>query len=625
MNIRTTFFLLVLVGAVGSYIYFLERNTDTTEQRVAKSLRAFHFDPDEVTGIGVEFGDFKCRFVQKDKVWYMETPAGALADAAAVKRLLNELEKMEHSELIRAASVAEYGAAQPQARFSILAGEENTLYEVGNLSPIGDQVYVWVANSKDVISIPSTFLDVLPKSMSDVRDHRLFLAKPDNITKIELKRPEGFVQIERRENNLWWLTQPVQTRADLAAIKYLTDRFYTARIEKFITDEKTELAIYGFGDDSSHVRLWSDLDEFPVKLILGGPLEDNPKMNYARIEGVDSVFAVSAGVDGLLKYEMAGLRERRLLTLSLDQIRAIRLEDGDRVIAMNRNEDDAWQISQPQIWKTMESRIGTLVEQWTASRVGRFVDLPVNPIDDSARGKKLYSITFSESDTISIAPSGDGAENKSGPDFYYEVYEKDYGRNKVLVHSVPDNSWCEVVPGMVKYINLDPLYYRDHEVMGIQPDEILRVSVTMGVQTSSVSREAIGEAWTVEQPGHVLNDVRLNDCLTLCEKLEAKALIELNPADLTRFDLDKPSYAITFGLTGASGISRTLLLGRTLDDGSVYGMIRGKDLVFTLPDSARKILMNEICMPEIPKNEIPPENGKEAKSNDAQVDQANGE
>ena len=611
MNTRTTLFLMVLVGGLGAYIYMYEIGRDDTEEKQRKAQLAFNFDPDAVIALGVEYKDFKGRFVDKDGTWYMENPAGALANESAVKRLLNELERMEKRDLItgeemkaRGKSMSDYGQNQPVARFSIRTDRGDTLYEVGKISPIGDQVYVWIANGKDVISIPVEFLDALPKSMDDVRDRRLFLAKPEAVTRIELRRQGGSVQVERGEQGTWWLTQPLQTRANLEALQYLTGRFHTARIEQFITDEQTDLAVYGFGEDSPYVRIWSELEEFPVKLILGGPVADNEKWHYARVEGVDSVFAVSSGMENLLNYELDAIRERRLITVGLDRIRAIRMEKEDDVLEMKRGEEGEWKITQPRAWASMESRIKTLYEQWSNSRVSRFVDLPVDPLsEDEDRGAKLYTITFSESDTIQITPPAEGEDAERTTDFYYEVYEKDFGQNRVLVHSVPDKSWCEVVPGMIKYINVDPLYYRDHSVLQIDSNEVLRVSLTLGSVTSTVSREAVTSDWTVEQEDYTLNDVRLNDIFELCCDLIAESLVELNPIDLTRFDLDEFEYALTFGLTGESGISRTLLLGRSLDDGTIYGMIRGKDLVFTLPDSARTILYNVFCTPKAPLNE----------------------
>jgi hypothetical protein len=409
----------------------------------------------------------------------------------------------------------------------------------------------------------------------------------------------------------------LQTRVDAEANAYLTGRFHTARIEKFVTDEKTDLAVYGFGDDSPYVRIWSELEEFPVKLILGGPVVDNAKLRYARMEGVDSVFAVSAGMDGLLRYELDAIRERRMVTLTLEELRTVRLDTGEQVLTMNRDDADTWRITQPQSWNAMPERIKTFFDQWRSSRVSRFVDLPDNPVDETSRGKKLYTVIFSKEDAIQIKPAVEEGGTERSTDYHYEVYEKEFGINKVLVHSVPDNSWCEVVPGMIKYINVDPLYYRDHEVLQIASNEVLRVSLTIGVATSSVTREAVAEGWTVEQDMQVLNDVRLDDTLSLCQHLVAASLVELNPTDLTRFGLDKPELSITFGLTGESGISRTLLLGDSLDDGTVYGMIRGKDLVFTLNDQARKILYNNFCQPKPENKESSFEEGIQEKEDAA--------
>ncbi|MFT5122594.1 MAG: hypothetical protein ACI97B_001225 [Verrucomicrobiales bacterium] len=620
MNGKTTFFLLLTVILLGAFIYKFDAPTEPSPAQLqAQAKRAFQVQPGEVKWLKIDYEKFSAKFVYKDGAWVLARPEGARVKDNVISRLLTKLEGVEKGEIItdadlkrRNMTLKDYGFDAPLARIVLGSDGEARNYLIGRKSFVGDNAYIKESTGKDIITVPATFLEAIPKSMEEVKDRAIFLAKAEDVTKLEVRRSGGFLQAERMPSGSWWLQQPVKTRADAKSISHILSRLFTARIEKFISDDQTELAVYGFSDDSPYVRVWSNLQEFPVKLTLGDVLPDNKDLYYARLEGLDSVFAVSTGLKNLLDFELAGLRERKLMIAPPQAVKMVKITRDGQVVRLVQPTPSEWMMQEPHEWHPEIESIETLFARWTKAHVVKFVELPAEQNTPEARGKLVYAIAFSLDEVLSSERPADATPLVEDDDMVYEVYEKALAQDQVLVHSVQDNTWCEVSPGLIRFLRTDALYYRDRQVMALQSNEVLRVSLKDDEREISAYREAIDQPWKVDAEGNRLDEDRLFALLNRCAQFDATSLIEMDPRELTRFGLETNVTSLTFGLTGESGISRSLLIGDRRPDGGSYAMIRGKDLVFTITAEDRKVLTDDFCTPDKPASETPVEDkGKE--------------
>ena len=51
---------------------------------------------------------------------------------------------------------------------------------------------------------------------------------------------------------------------------------------------------------------------------------------------------------------------------------------------------------------------------------------------------------------------------------------------------------------------------------------------------------------------------------------------------LARYGLAEPSFSISFSLTGAAGIRKTILGGQPAEDQGIFGMVQGQSGVFVI-------------------------------------------
>ena len=77
--------------------------------------------------------------------------------------------------------------------------------------------------------------------------------------------------------------------------------------------------------------------------------------------------------------------------------------------------------------------------------------------------------------------------------------------------------------------------------------------------------------------------------------MKVRKFVKANPEDLTVFGLEEPAMKISFGLSGKTGIGKTLLIGGESESGDRYGMLLGQDLVFLLRKEVLPFLMRPVC------------------------------
>ena len=73
-----------------------------------------------------------------------------------------------------------------------------------------------------------------------------------------------------------------------------------------------------------------------------------------------------------------------------------------------------------------------------------------------------------------------------------------------------------------------------------------------------------------------------------------------NPAQLAAYGLEKPACVLTLGLTGESGLEKSLLLGASAGEDGVYAMIRGEDVVFVVAEAMSSLLRRPLHAPAAP-------------------------
>ena len=166
--------------------------------------------------------------------WSMSQPFAAAADPVMVEQILASLRRVRIEAFIwPSASTNESqvaGSGSLRSRLAIYgldadAAVQVQFWETGG--PAGVRlrfgktvdghpgwIYALTADEQSVVAVSNAVLSALQASPSDLREHRLFLEKPEEITRVQLRFAEQLVECRRDEKNHWALVSPLQDTAD---------------------------------------------------------------------------------------------------------------------------------------------------------------------------------------------------------------------------------------------------------------------------------------------------------------------------------------------------------------------------------------------------------------------------
>ncbi len=567
--------LLLIAVALAAWFGFFELRRDSTEARRRLAARALRVEAERVRSLQIESEGLRLAATREGERWTMTEPIRAPADAEAIGRLLLALERLPRGETVTPADrrradarLADYGLDPPRARI-VLGGEGPPLtLRIGRATPIGDGLYLQVEGSDELFTSHRGILALLPDGPEKWRDRALYRGESAVIRRIEVRRPEGLLRIERDERGGWIVASPHPVRANRAAVAELLAQLLAGRVGEFVAEGAIETAGYGLDEPAITVEFTAAGLDPAAPLLLGNPVANRPDWRYAAFRGGAAVFTVSADLIAPLRAPLDDYRDRRLTALDPAEIASIRVENGDLALRLARRAE-GWMIEEPAVAPADPDLAEALVRSWSGAPIERFDDSGGTPGEfDPPFGRVLLSRKASADEAaadeillVSRHPPADG---------------------RVRTRSVSGPIVFEIPARLIESLSPDPLLYRDRRLFNVPPEAIYRLSLARGGAAQSVRRDAGGAF--VPEHGGAADDAALRARLTRILSARARRYVAERPADLSPYGLDAPAAEFTMDLTGEAGIRKTVLIGRR-EGAFTYAMLRGRDLVFLADDA----------------------------------------
>jgi hypothetical protein len=625
---NSTWLLLALMLAGGVYYGIWERRLPTTDQRQLRNAFVWRLIPDQVTYLAIEYQDLKVECERRREGWFLTAPVSGRADAVRIGQILNALEDLPRIETVTAAerrqkntTLDAYHLGVPRGRVVAEYGGRREELQIGAVAPVGDWLYVRM-NGQDEVYVTSTnLLTALPINVGELREHRFLHRDSRQATRLEIHRPQGFVQLIRR-NNRWMLQQPVAARADETRVTDLLNALNELTIETFVGDFRADPVAYqlSLDDAVSQVGLWwSNGEETGVRLFFGKPVENQPELIYARRGDADTICTVPARVLETLQVKAADLRDRALFAVSADDVVRLGLQQGEvRTWLERASATSRWMLVEPVSAPADDAFVTRMVAQITALKADGFLDGATNAIHHFGATNTLLTVELgggalpvstgglvrAAGVVVSVPPvSGvtDGGVGGGRADSAWQI------RFTLGVWEGPPRQICAVTEGdrmaaLLDRALFDPMLgpgeahfaipvrsvdYRDRTVLSLDPALIRRISRTgsgEGLTLPPIELGADGLWRVVGETNRPVNAAGVAELLGAVKELKAVRIISDQPGDESRFQLDPPELRITFGLVEneTGEIQKSILIGRTpAQDGGV-AMVQGRDLIFIL-------------------------------------------
>jgi hypothetical protein len=583
MRSATTLTLLVAVLALGSYVWFVERKADSTDRRQELARRALRFDPDKVKSVRIVTDRLQAVVEKQGDQWRLTSPMLARADAGEVSRILDNLELLDRGDVItsrqqrkRQLALSDFGLDQPRARIVLDEGDRELTLLIGRDTPLGGNLFIKEASDSSVLTASTNLLADLPASVAALRDRRLFLGFPGESTRLDLKRRDGLLQLARDPSATWRVQKPFVGRAAYDAVQDLLDALYAARAADFVADSFAAASLYGLDEPAAQITIVGDPKYGEQVLLLGKPIEGRPDQVYATVQGTETVIAVDQKLLAAVAVKAEDLRDHRLLTLPAYDIGYIEVREGERSLKLARQEDGVWSLTEPRQFQAHDERVQAILSEWTGLRVETFLDQPGTNLAALGFAPPARRITFARR-----APAaGDEATTLL-------VSSQAADAGLITVQLLGEETLYRVRDDGLRALPMDPLYYRDLAVLQLDPASVRSVTVQAEGREQGAMRDAPTNGFRAAVAGAELAAPAVDALVAAASRLQAVAYVEENPVDLAAYGLDAPEAVVTLGLTGEGAISKSILLGAEASPGTVYALVRGLDVVFTLDKAVR--------------------------------------
>lgn len=615
MSWKPAAWLLAGVLMVGLFIAIFERGSRpmATGTPIDEPLLALAIG--NVTNLTVSLSNTTFACALRGQGWVLLDPVETRADAARIREVLEALQRTRRREILtpetrlqRGLSLESFGLDRPRIRCLVGGGQRQDDIVLGTEAPLGDLVYGRLNGGDDVLVLTRDFEQALPQSIDDMRDRAVFPASVASAARIEIKHAGGFIQLALRGKE-WRLQQPLDGRADDVVVEWLIKLLKGLRIESFGNPLLgADSVAYGFGADDAvlQVTVWPEGASEGVSLWVGKMKQASPSVFYARISDAGVVCTVGEAVLPLIGLKAETVRDRRVCTANPARLTSVTVSDRDKKLVLEHPAGEDWLLVEPIRSRAEPRAVGALLKTvcgWKGDELSGEAASNAWPRVTRDAPLKLAlaeaPVTRPDAGTNGL-PGHDAARQR-----WTLLLEPDSVSNACLVFRQEDQTLFRMASSDVARVfhglsgpatanAADPLGYMDRGMLDVAPDHVRRITRTESGREETLVRDA-GGAWTVDSPpGGQLNEPILHDLMALVTDLKAQRIESVATTNTTSYGFDEASPRLTFGLTGTSGILKTIVLGKADARGDIYAMVQGQDMVFVLPRQVAETLTRSL-------------------------------
>jgi hypothetical protein len=376
---------------------------------------------------------------------------------------------------------------------------------------------------------------------NDASGPPVFELSVDEILEITVTALDGSVSRLHRDNDAWRLVEPMETKADAAAVSSIAGSLASLEVQRVVAEESSELQQYAL--EPPRLEIAFRTEETGVqRLQIGGatPAGDNL---YARLADEGAVFLISSFLEGTFNRTPFDLRDKRVLVFDAAATDSFSVISADTTRQFTR-EAGVWSIAAPVETRGDHAAIDALLTSLSSARMQ--ATIAEAPEDLAAYGLDAPTLTATTLTDGAAATLLFGIADDSGT-----VYAKDMSRP--VIFTVPASLVDGLVPALVDLRNRNVFDIRASTAERL---EILRDGETVVIERATVDAEEA--LWRNAEGAEVATDLA-DTVLTALANLRASVF-----QDEPHAALERPALTVTARFDG--GRSETVTFAQEGDD-----------------------------------------------------------
>jgi hypothetical protein len=441
-GLKTTIGLVVVLGGLFGYIYFVTWKTPAEDASASKNEKVFAgLQSDKIDEIRVHSESGDSTVLKKDKDgWKIAEPLSTAAQDSEATGIANALSQLEVARVIdeNPASLVDYGLGAPRVEIQFKAAGDKDFKKlfIGQKTPTGANLFARRNDDKRVFSIAAFHDGTLNRSTFDLRDKTAIKFDRDKVDHIEVTADDKTIELAKA-NGDWKLLKPMQAPSDAAAAEGLVGKVQSAQMKSIVTDSVAPADLKKYGLDKPTASITISLGSAKASLLLGGKSGDGSL--YARDASKPLVMTVDAALVDDFKKGPDDYRKKDLFAFRAYDATHIELTRGKDTVAFDKikgakpEDEDKWRRAGAKADADKE-KMGVFLAKLESLRAMSFAPATTKTGLDSPAltvyakfddGKKEERVTFGKSgnDVYASRPGEPGAA-KVNPAEYDEVIKK---------------------------------------------------------------------------------------------------------------------------------------------------------------------------------------------------------
>ena len=416
-GLKTFLALLVVLVALGAYLYFVESKR-TPGDDGPKKEKVFNVEADKIEEIAIRSDSGEQTTLRKaGSEWQIVSPATARPDASEVSGLTSSLASLEMQSVVEEnpADLKEYGLADPRVEVRFKAGGQEQVLHIGQKTPPGSDLYAKRANENKVFLIASYLDSTFNRKTFDLRDKTAVRVDRDKLDTLEIVTPERTLRFAKA-NNEWQMTAPTPGRADFSAVEGLAGRLSGLQMKSIVEGDQADAKRAGLEKPAATIRLGSGSSQ--ATLLIGGKAEENTV--YARDASRPGVFTIDASLLEDFRKDPFEYRQKDLFDArSFNSTRVDVAHAGvsyvfEKTKSKNKEgqDEEKWRQSSPQSRDVDQGKVEALLSAITGAQATGVAGAPAKAALDKPEltvaikyddGKKEDRVTFGRSGANAFA------------------------------------------------------------------------------------------------------------------------------------------------------------------------------------------------------------------------------
>jgi hypothetical protein len=402
-GLTTTSLLLVVLAALGGYIYFYE--TGEIPDPNAKPRAFDELASDNIQEIQIKNADGHTSRAQLESGnWQLVEPVKADADDGVVGTVTSNLATLEVQRVVdeMPTDLTQYGLepARIDVGFRLRDQKELQHLLVGDKTATGGDLYAKRPNEPRVFLIAAYLDSIFNKTPFDLRDKAILKFERDKVDGVEVVNGASTIQFSRMGSE-WRVVKPVTARADYAAAEGLLTRLSSTNMLTVVDEAPADLRQYGLDRPSMTAAALAGSTR--ATLLVGSKAEGGGF--YAKDAARPTVFTVEEALATDLGKDLPDFRRKDLFDARSFSATRLELQRGGETIAVEKTDEGG-----KTVWKRGGQAVDTAKVEDALTRLSNLQAQAFQPAAHPSLKSPVITATVrfdeSKTETISFGRSG---------------------------------------------------------------------------------------------------------------------------------------------------------------------------------------------------------------------------